>query len=327
MPDHPFDSLTPDFILDAIESQGYQCNGRFLALNSNENRVYQIGLEDAQPIIAKFYRPDRWSDEQIMEEHLFVQQLADQEITACPPLADTSHHTLRKINGFRVALFQNLGGRAPEITDSETLTSLGRLLARIHNVGANEPFKERPRISTETHARSSVDYITRHMIPAELAEAYETICSDLIRELDQFQTLLPAINTIRVHGDCHIGNVLSRDEQFHFVDFDDCRTAAAVQDIWMLLSGTDEFQNQQLTAILEGYEQFRDFNYQELQLLEYYRTLRILHYSAWLAKRWHDPAFPMAFPWFNTVRYWEEHILQLREQLSALQQRQVGNLV
>ena len=315
---HPFDALTPDFIINAVESKGYLCDGRILALNSYENRVYQIGIEDEQPIIAKFYRPDRWSREQILEEHSFSYELEEHELPVVTPLKDENGNSLMQYKGFAISLFERKGGRAPELDYQDNLTILGRLLARMHLIGAREDYLHRPTINIQHYGMDSAEFISEHFMPEELKLSYDTLVRDLLSQMYEIMQRVGAVRQIRVHGDCHAGNMLWRDDVPHFVDFDDSRMAPALQDIWMLLSGDHEQQSHQLKKILQGYQEFNDFNYTELQLIEVLRSLRIMYFSAWLARRWNDPAFPQAFPWFNTVRYWEEHILELREQLSAL---------
>ncbi|HTF85005.1 MAG TPA: serine/threonine protein kinase [Cellvibrio sp.] len=321
-PAHPYEALSPDLVLDAVESCGYLSDARVLALNSYENRVYQVGIEDASPLIAKFYRPQRWSDAQILEEHTFTQALHELEISVVPPIADADGNTLRTFahqgNPFRFALYPRQGGHAPNLDDYDQLLSLGRVLGRIHALGRARPFIERPSLDVQSFARDSYSFLLENdFIPPSLRESYRSLGADLIRRLeDRFaQTHFPPI---RLHGDCHPGNILWRDDAPHFVDFDDARNGPAVQDLWMLLSGEREQQSLQLAEILDGYREFCDFDLAELNLIEALRTLRIMHYSAWLARRWDDPAFPRHFPWFNTERYWGEHILELREQLAAL---------
>jgi len=317
-PTHPFDTLTPDFILNAIEQCGYLSDGRLLALNSYENRVYQIGIEEAEPLIAKFYRPARWSDAQIHEEHAFCFELADNEIPVVAPIRDEDGRSLFQQDDFRFALYPRKGGRTPDIDDLDNLLILGRLLGRIHLTGATRPFVERPSLNCESFGHDSVALVGEKFIPAELQVAYDTLTADLLQKLDAVFARAGELHRIRVHGDCHSGNILWRDDTPHFVDFDDARMAPAVQDIWMLLSGDRDRQCAQLSEILEGYGEFYDFRYSELQLIEALRTLRLLHYNAWLAARWDDPAFPRTFTWFNSPRYWEQHILDLREQFAAL---------
>lgn len=315
---HPFETLTPDFIMDAIESQGYVCDGRNLALNSYENRVYQIGIEDDSPIIAKFYRPERWSDAQILEEHEFSYELTEQELPVVSPLKNEQDISLHEHHNFRFSLFERKGGHAPELDYQDNLLILGRLLARMHLTGARKPFEYRPSINIQSYGYDSVSFISKNFIPSELKLAYDSLTRDVLNALEQSIQKTATVKSIRVHGDCHAGNMLWRDENPNFVDFDDSRMAPAVQDIWMLLSGSREQQGVQLNKILDGYFEFNDFDMAELHLIEVFRTLRIMYYSAWLARRWEDPAFPHSFPWFNTTRYWEEHILELREQFAAL---------
>lgn len=318
--EHPFERLDLDFIMDAVEAQGYRCDGRNLALNSYENRVYQVGIDEQPPLIAKFYRPERWSDAQILEEHQLCFEMADADLPVVPPLKNADGESLFHYKGFRLALFERKGGRAPELSDLDCLFTLGRFLGRMHMVSKACNFTHRPAITAESFGHESVAFIRDNMIPDELKEAYVTLTTDIMTLVDQTMSDVGDICTIRVHGDCHIGNVLWRDDAPHFVDFDDARMAPAVQDIWMLLSGDRQQQLLQLAEIVEGYSEFSDFDARELRLIESLRTLRIINYAAWLARRWNDPAFPHNFPWFNTVRYWSEHILELREQFAALQE-------
>lgn len=316
---HPFEALTPDFILDAIEAQGFLSDGRILALNSYENRVYQVGIEDDVPLIAKFYRPGRWSDAQILEEHQFCYELEAQELSVVTPLRNTEGESLLHYQDFRLALFPRRGGRAPDLDNPDHLYQLGYTLGRMHLVGAAHPFVERPVLDLASFGYNSIELIARDFIPASLREAYLSLTRDLMLKVEAAFSLFDDLRYIRVHGDCHGGNLLWRDDVAHFVDFDDSRMAPAVQDLWMLLSESERSQRElQLAEVLAGYQEFADFDPRELHLVEPLRTLRMLHYSAWLARRWQDPAFPLSFPWFNTERYWGEHILQLREQLSAL---------
>lgn len=317
-PDHAYQSLTPDLVMDAVESLGHRCDARVFPLNSYENRVYQVGIEDSAPLIAKFYRPRRWSDEQILEEHQFSQALFDLGVSVVPPLADADGETLAHYQGFRFALYPRQGGHAPNLDDFDQLLSLGRALGRIHALGQITPFTHRPTLDIDTFGEASRSYLLEQgFIPDSLIPAYESLSRDL---LTRCQSAFAAVDyrPIRLHGDMHPGNILWRDPVPHFVDFDDARNGPAVQDLWMLLSGEREQQNLQLAEVLEGYREFADFNTAELGLIEALRSLRLMHYAAWLARRWSDPAFPHNFPWFNTERYWAEHILELREQLAAL---------
>lgn len=316
---HPFDRLTPGFIMDAIETLGYRCDCRILTLNSYENRVYQVGIEDGAPLIAKFYRPGRWSDAQIIEEHRFTWELAEHELPVVAPLLNRAQESLFRHRGFRFTLYPRKGGHAPELDNLEHLKILGRLLGRIHLVGSGRPFKQRPALDCQSFGHASVALISEHFIPAEYRESYQSLATQLLQLLDECFDRFRPLKTIRTHGDCHSGNILWRDGAPNFVDFDDARMAPAVQDLWMLLSGNEDQQRRQLEKILEGYREFFDFNPAELQLIEPLRTLRMLNYCAWLARRWDDPAFPATFPWFNSMQYWGSHILELREQFAALQ--------
>lgn len=315
---HPFDRLTPSFIMDAIETQGFYCDCRIFALNSYENRVYQVGIEDGEPLIAKFYRPERWSDRQIIEEHRFTQELAAQELPVVAPWSNADDESLFAYQDFRFALYPRKGGHAPELDNLEHLKVLGRLLGRIHLIGARTPFSERPKLDSESFGHQNMALIGEKFIPPDYRESYQSLTRDLLQMIDERFAQLAEVINIRCHGDCHSGNMLWRDGAPNFVDFDDARMAPSVQDLWMLLSGPEEQQKRQLEKILEGYHEFNDFDFRELQLIEPLRTLRIINYSAWLATRWDDPAFPRTFPWFNTLQYWGEHILELREQMSAL---------
>ena len=315
---HPFSTLTPNFIMDAVESQGFRCDCRTSALNSYENRVYQVGIEEEKPLIAKFYRPGRWSDEQIREEHQFCLELAEHELSVVAPWVNPAGETLFHFDGFRFALYPRQGGHAPEFDNDENLVILGRMLGRIHGIGAIRPFEERPTLESRSFGHDSVALIKERFIPEEYRASYTAVTDQLLAAIDAAFAQAQGVTQIRAHGDCHAGNILWRDGAPHFVDFDDARMAPAVQDLWMMLSGERSRQLVQLEQLVKGYTEFRDFHPGELMLVEPLRALRMLHYSAWLARRWEDPTFPITFPWFNTVRYWGEHILQLREQLSAL---------
>jgi Ser/Thr protein kinase RdoA (MazF antagonist) len=314
----PYAGLTPDRILDALDSIGVHGDGRLLALNSYENRVYQVWRDDAPPVVVKFYRPARWSDAQIEEEHAFVAELDAAEVPVVPPLA-TGGATLHAFEGFRFAIYERRGGRAPELGDRETLVRIGRFVARIHVAGARRPFTTRPALTPVTFGVESRDYlIANDWLPAELREVWAGVAAHALDAVARCYDRAGDVATLRLHGDCHAGNVLWTDAGPHFVDFDDARSGPAVQDLWMLLSGDRAAMELSLAAVLEGYESFRPLDRRELHLIEALRTLRLLHYSAWLARRFDDPAFPAAFPWFGTVRYWQDRILELREQIALM---------
>ncbi|MBU1690361.1 MAG: serine/threonine protein kinase [Gammaproteobacteria bacterium] len=319
MPSPPYQDLTPDRILNAVESLGLRCDGRLLALNSYENRVYQVGIEESAQVIAKFYRPLRWTDEAILEEHRFTLELAEREIPVVAPLVDETGRTLHEFEGFRFTISPRQPGRAPELDDPDTLEWMGRFIGRIHAVGAIEPFAHRPTISIATFGEEPYRYIIDNgFIPPDLEAAYISTVEDALQRVKIAFARAEPVKSIRLHGDCHPGNVLWSDTGPHFVDFDDCRMGPAMQDIWMLLSGDRAEMTRQLSDFMEGYKEFHDFNPRELLLIEALRTLRLIHYSGWLAQRWSDPAFPASFPWFNTQRYWQDQILALREQAALM---------
>ncbi|TGD72969.1 serine/threonine protein kinase [Mangrovimicrobium sediminis] len=319
MSGHPYDALTPEMVMAAVESTGRLCDARLLALNSYENRVYQVGIEDDQPLVAKFYRPGRWRREQVEEEHAFTLELADADISVVAPLADDDGNTLHEHAGFLFALFPRRGGYPPELDNPDNLLVLGRTLGRIHAVGAASEFAHRPRICVQRMLVENREFLLQDFIPRELRPAYESLTADLVKAVSANYRAEPA-DEIRVHGDCHVGNILWRDDVAHFVDLDDCVSAPAIQDLWMFLSGANHERELQLSELIEGYNEFADFDPRQLRWIEPLRTLRLVNYAAWLARRWDDPAFPRTFTWFNTERYWAEHILELREQLAALQE-------
>jgi Ser/Thr protein kinase RdoA (MazF antagonist) len=332
---HPFTALTPNTVLDALAGVGLYGDGRLTALNSYENRVYHVGLEDcgapenrASSVVAKFYRPERWSDAQIQEEHDFARELAEAEVPMVAPLR-IDGRTLHHHAGFAFSVSPARGGRTPELDDFDVLEWIGRLLGRLHTVGAGRPFVTRPALDLQSFGIDSRDWLLRHeAVPLDVRKDWEHACQDALELIAKSPLSMRAscqfnaqFLPLRVHGDCHPGNILwTPDAGPHFVDLDDARTGFAVQDLWMLLSGERAQRTAQLSALLDGYEQIRDFNRRELALIEPLRTLRLLHYSAWLARRWQDPIFPLAFPWFGSSDYWKGQTQMLRDQCEAMEE-------
>lgn len=317
----PYDSLTPDVVLSSLEQQGFQCNGHLLALNSYENRVYQIGLDSGDYLIAKFYRPGRWSENTILEEHEFSLELAEYDLPIIPPILSSSNKTLFHFQGFRFALFPRCGGRAPELDNPEHLKMLGRLMGRLHSIGATRPFYDRPKLTLQRFGTEAFAYLLENdCIASEVLFNFEVAAKEVLSLCEQQLENYSFIRQIRLHGDCHPGNILWTDTGAHFVDLDDCQTGPAIQDLWMLLSGTANEMEAQLALLLNEYTQFFDFDPSELALVETLRSLRLIHYNAWLARRWIDPAFPQHFPWFDSPRYWEEQLITLREQIERMNQ-------
>ena len=333
---HPFETLTPDRVLDALETVGLRGDGRLTALSSYENRVYQVQLEDGSAVVAKFYRPARWSDAQILEEHAFALELMAAEIPVVAPLllrGSSLHHA----EGFAFSVSPRRGGRPPELDDADVLEWIGRFLARIHSVGATRPFLNRPALDVATFAVDSRSWLLAHdKIPLDVQSEWERLSQQAIDMIRVFPGLGDGVGaagrdplrTVRLHGDCHPGNILwtpldapsTAGPGPHFVDLDDARTGPAVQDLWMLVSGDRQQRSRQLGTLVDGYEQFRAFDRRELALIEPLRTLRLIHYSAWLARRWDDPIFPINFPWFGSTDYWKGQVLMLQEQLEAMQE-------
>ena len=315
---HPFSRLDPQRVLEALESVGLYGDGRLLALNSYENRVYQVGMEEGPPVVVKFYRPERWSEAAILEEHAFVAELDVQEVPVVPATV-LDGRSLHAFSGFRFAVFPRRGGRAPELGDPATLEWIGRFIGRIHAVGAAKPFVERPALDPETFGRAPYDYLrSNDFLPPELLKTWSSVVEQALDGVARCYGRAGDLPLLRLHGDCHGGNVLWTPDGPHFVDFDDSRMGPAVQDLWMLLSGERQEMVRQMGDVLAGYEDFCEFHPRQLYLVEALRTLRLIHYSAWLASRWDDPAFPAAFPWFNTQRYWQDRILELRVQVALM---------
>ena len=323
----PYSGLTPDIVLDAMDAAGFRGDGRLLALGSYENRVYQVMRDDAPPLVVKFYRPGRWSDAQIAEEHAFVTELVAREVPAVAPIGAPGA-TLHAFGGYRYAVYEKHGGRPPELDRDDVLVWLGRYLARIHSTGAARPFVHRPSLTVESFGDiPRALLLDGHWLPDDLVDAYASVSASALAGVRRAFTRAGDVRTLRIHGDVHAGNVLWSIGNVgagpHFVDFDDAQMGPAVQDLWMLLSGDRASMEHQLHKVLEGYEQFRAFDRRELFIVEALRTLRLMHYSAWIAQRWDDPAFPAAFPWFNTQRYWQDRILELREQIALMDEEPI----
>ncbi|MDL0432097.1 serine/threonine protein kinase [Marinobacter sp. TBZ242] len=317
---HPYDHLKPDTILDAMEDAGFVVNGRLFALNSYENRVYQIGIEDQPPVITKFYRPGRWSEAQIREEHEFTLQLLEADIPVVAPMTMSSGDTLGRHSDFLFAVFPQRGGQAPDTSVTDTLYRLGQWLGQLHNIGDTASFHHRPAMSILSGIEDNNRFLTENRwVPDDLRPAWDSLIPDLVNNCARRIDEAGEVHSLRLHGDCHAGNILCREEQMLFVDLDDCRTGPAIQDLWLLLNGDDIERGQQFGELLEGYEMFRDFNRRERHLIEPLRCYRQISHCTWLAKRWDDPAFPRFFPWFAQPRFWADQILSLREQLAALQ--------
>ena len=342
--DTPYAGLTPDIVLDALDAVGLRGDGRLIQLNSYENRVFQVFLEDGRVVVTKFYRPRRWSHEQILEEHAFANELAAGEIPVAPvwplQIAHDSRHagqvsllgpTLAQfatpLGDYRFSVSARLAGRAPELEDAGTLEWIGRFIGRLHAVGALRPFEFRLTLDPQTFGTDNRDWLLAHdIIPPDAEPAWRQVTDDALAAVrEAFERGGPP-RRLRLHGDCHLGNVLWAADGPHFVDLDDAVMGPATQDLWMLLSGDRAAMTRQLAAVLEGYESFMDFDWRELRLVEPLRTLRIIHHSAWIARRWNDPAFPIAFPWFESPKYWAEQTTRLRQQLDAMAQPPLGGL-
>lgn len=313
----PFAGLAPEVVLDAAETFGFGGDGRLFALNSYENRVYQLGRGEGA-VVLKFYRPGRWTDAQILEEHAFAQELAAAELAVAAPIARDGR-TLLRFGEFRFAAFPWLPGRAPELDAPGAREVLGRALARMHGIGSLCAFSSRPALTIERlgyEARERV--LGSRLLPEALRDRYADVSRRLLERIEAVFAETGPVRTLRLHGDCQLGNLLWDEHGPVFVDLDDCMSGPAIQDLWMLLSGSPDEQRRQWSELLEGYQQFADFDFRELRLIEPLRALRMLHHAAWIAQRWDDPAFPRAFPWFAERRFWENHVTDLLEQLAAI---------
>jgi Ser/Thr protein kinase RdoA (MazF antagonist) len=332
----PYAGLTPEVVLDALDAVGLRGDGRLIQLNSYENRVFQVFLEDGRVVVAKFYRPARWSDAQILEEHAFAAELAEHEVPLAAPwalsvdprslhadrlssLGETLASFTTDAGIYRFAVTERKAGRAPEVENPDVLEWIGRFIGRMHAVGATGRFAQRLTLSPASHGHEPRDWLLAHdIVPPDALPAWRGMADAALERVDAAFAGAAPLRTLRLHGDCHLGNILWTAAGPHFVDLDDALTGPAVQDLWMLLSGSRADRQRQLGAVLDGYEQFMDFDRRELALIEPLRTLRIVHHSAWIARRWKDPAFPIAFPWFESPAYWTEQATRLRDQLEAM---------
>ncbi len=312
-----FEDLTPDLILDAIESVGIYAESGLLALNSYENRVYQFKAEDGLRYVVKFYRPERWSKAQIQEEHDFAFELAEAEVPVVAPIKRNGE-SLFEHQGYVFVLFPSVGGRQFEVDNLDQLDVMGRLIGRMHQVAKSKPFEHRPTFSCEEYLHTAKVHLQKsNLVPMGISTAFYTIL-DLV--IEQAQAQYKNVQEIRLHGDCHAGNILWAGEALMFVDLDDARQGPAIQDLWMMLSGDRQTQLLQLDTLVNAYEEFCDFDHTQLKLIEPLRAMRIIHYMGWVAKRWSDPAFVRNFSWFAEDKYWEQQILALKEQFAALQE-------
>jgi Ser/Thr protein kinase RdoA (MazF antagonist) len=315
----PFANLSPERVLGAAEALGLDPDGRLFALNSYENRVYRVGRHDAEPVVLKFYRAARWSDAQILEEHAFATELAAADIQVVAPIV-LAGTTLSFVDEFRIAAFPLRPGGAPDLDQPEARELLGRTLARIHAIGALQPFRVRRTLAGELLGRSARERVldSGHL-PHHMEERYAQVSEALIEAIEQVWSEVGPVRRIRLHGDCHLGNILWQSQGPVFVDLDDCLNGPAIQDLWMFLSGSPDEQGRQWTELMSGYERFARIDYHEIRLMEALRASRMLNHAAWITERWADPAFPRAFPWFGEARYWEQHVNDLAEQGAAVE--------
>jgi Ser/Thr protein kinase RdoA (MazF antagonist) len=313
---HRFNQLSPEDVLGAVEVSGVRCSGRFMVLNSYENRVYQLELDDGSWVVGKFYRPGRWSEDAILAEHRFLKELAEVEIPAVCPLDLGDGRTLGEVNGIRYALFPRVGGRTPDELNDDQVRMLGRLIARIHNVGAAGAAPERMVLSPRTYGRDNLEVLLeRDAIHEDARDVYVSSVESL---LDRIEPMFQGVPVHRIHGDCHLGNLIDSRSGYAFLDFDDFLTGPAVQDIWMLVPSADSYGRRQREVLIEAYEQFRHFDPAWLRLVEPLRALRFIHYSTWITRRWHDPFFQRTFAHYGTLQYWQREVQDLREQIARL---------
>lgn len=318
-PPHPFERLTPDLIGDALASVGFETDGRIMALNSYENRVFQVGLDAGGFAIAKFYRPERWTDAAILEEHAFLKDLAEAEIPVAPMLSDPEGETLFHHEGFRFALSPRIGGRPPEVEDLDTLEAIGRLMGRVHAIGRERPFDHRPTLSSNTYGHAPKErLLASGLIPRLQISAYQSALERALTCVDEIFASVGPIAHLRLHADAYAGNILMTAEGPLLLDFDDARMGPAIQDLWMLAQGEQDERRIALMTLIEGYEMFESIDSRSLRLIEPLRTLRLIHYTDWLSARTCDPAFERAFPWFGSEDYWTARTQELLDQIDRM---------
>ena len=317
-----FFRLTPDRVLEAVESGGFHPTGHCTALNALENRVYDVRLDEGNHVVAKFYRPGRWSRAAILDEHRLLFALRDAEIPVCAPVAFADGETIHEVEGIHYAVWPRTGGRSPEELSDDEVAVLGRLLARIHSVGEATRVEQRRRLCSESFPLESLRLLEeRGFLPPSCAARYRAAVEEVVSLYDEWSD---GIELIPIHGDCHVGNLLRGDEGWFFLDFDDMLIGPPVHDVWMLLPGRDSYAERQRALLIDAYRQFRPFDERSLRLVEPLRAFRFIFYSGWIARRWRDPAFPDAFPHFGTEAYWQDETRDLEDQLDRILGRRAG---
>ncbi|WP_191600531.1 serine/threonine protein kinase [Marinomonas algicola] len=311
----PFENLTPDFILDAVESTGLWSDARIYPLNSYENRVYQVGIEEGSPLIAKFYRPNRWNEPQLLEEHTILKALIESHVSVVAPI-EFSGRTLLDYKGFHFCLYNKIQGQSPDADNMDHLFRTGELIGQMHKGMSTLTLEHRKRLMPLDIIKASAEKILHStLIPSSLKPKYQSLVDEIYLKSEQVIHKNWPDDVQIIHGDCHRSNLLLTEDQLYLLDFDDCTTGPQIQDIWLHLSGDIEQQKQQLSELIEGYECFHEFDRTQLRLIDPLKSMRLIQYSAWLLDRWTDPAFPKAFPWFASEDYWLGHMAQLKEGL------------
>lgn len=312
-----FFRISPDRVLEAVESEGFQTTGHCMALNALENRVYDVRLEEGNPVVIKFYRPGRWSRETILDEHRMLFALRDAEIPVCAPLVFDDGESVHEIEDIFYAIWPRTGGRSPDELADHEVDVLGRLLARIHNTGAATQIKHRPTLDAATLPLASLSLLEdRGFLPPSVAKRYREVVEAVV---SVYEERVGGIELLPIHGDCHRGNILRNDAGWSFLDFDDMMIGPAVHDVWMMIPGRDIEAHRQRDRLVEAYEQFRPFDHRSFELIEPLRAFRFIFYAGWIAKRWDDPAFPDAFPHFGTEEYWQNETADLEEQFDLIE--------